>query len=279
MQNGISLALSGFVSDADIIGGTAASAAYGIGPRAGNGEVPQSVLDFCHYGNSGSSTLALSGLSDSKRYLVQIWVQDSRSGFGTRTQLLDGQTRLNFGCGGGNGGIGQWATGTFYPDGGSQNIVLTSTGNFDNATQFNLLQVRELPPLPPYDDWSSGLDGYFPGETNLAIIGPDSDPDGDGMKNYREYAFGLIPNNGASCNPITLPFNHGTGTFSYLRRSPTVSGLDFTIHTSPTLRIWTWDASAVQNVTSIAGSVETVRVKVSPELLFNSKLFVQVHAK
>ncbi|MCB1134222.1 MAG: autotransporter-associated beta strand repeat-containing protein, partial [Verrucomicrobiae bacterium] len=52
----------------------------------------------------------------------------------------------------------------------------------------------------------------------LAAGSEGGDLDNDGLTNFEEYAFGLVPNSGASVNPIAVPLDKGTGTFSYTRR-------------------------------------------------------------
>ena len=47
----------------------------------------------------------------------------------------------------------------------------------------------------PFGLWISS---YFPGETNPAIIGPDADPDQDGVNNLAEFALAGIPNSGSN---------------------------------------------------------------------------------
>ena len=46
----------------------------------------------------------------------------------------------------------------------------------------------------PFSTW---IAGFFPGETNPAIIGKTADPDGDGTNNVTEFAFGGNPSNGS----------------------------------------------------------------------------------
>ena len=76
------------------------------------------------------------------------------------------------------------------------------------------------------------------------------DLDGDGVKNQAEYAFGLIPNSGASVNPITSPLNKTTGKFSYTRRAtPASTGLTYTVWTSVDLVTWTLDSTATSSQT------------------------------
>ena len=45
-------------------------------------------------------------------------------------------------------------------------------------------------------------------------VNPNADPDHDGLTNQQEYAFGLDPTSGASCNPITAAVDASTGKFT-----------------------------------------------------------------
>ena len=44
-------------------------------------------------------------------------------------------------------------------------------------------------------DFESWIAGFFPGETDPAIIGPDADPDSDGLTNLEEFNIGTDPSN------------------------------------------------------------------------------------
>lgn len=110
---------------------------------------------------------------------------------------------------------------------------------------------------------------------------PAADPDGDGLTNFQEFAFGLDPTLGASCNPLHLPFDMDTGTFSYTRPMTSLTGLGYAIQTSTTLGAasWTTDRDALQAVTGTAGDIETVQVTVARAALTNKTLFVRVVAQ
>jgi fibronectin-binding autotransporter adhesin len=125
-----------------------------------------------------------------------------------------------------------------------------------------------------YDTWG--------GPYGLAAGSEGSDLDGDGLANFEEYAFGLIPNSGASVNPITVPLNKTTGTFSYTRRAtPSTTELSYSIWYSTTLEAGSWieDSGASQGAAALNGEVETVPVTLSSGLLTNPKLFIQVRAQ
>lgn len=123
-----------------------------------------------------------------------------------------------------------------------------------------------------YGQWAAG----FPGFTDTA---PGSDPDGDGLDNSTEYAFGLDPMSGASAAPIRVPFNHAAGTFTYTRRNTGLSGLAYSYRYSTTLTgAWTPFTPALETSDS-ASPVETVTITVPAALLANPRLFVQVVAQ
>ena len=143
--------------------------------------------------------------------------------------------------------------------------------NYNSLHQIALVQIA----LIDYSDWTSGFGSGF------TATAAGSDPDGDGLTNLQEYAFGLDPTLGSSANPIRVPFNKSAGTFSYTRRRLALTTLGFTIQTSTTLAAadWATDAGAIQSVTATVGNVETVRVTLSPGLLTGQKRFVRVTAQ
>ncbi len=125
------------------------------------------------------------------------------------------------------------------------------------------------------DDYATWAVVYAP--TDLSD--PNADHDGDGMTNDEERAFGLNPTSGASSNPISVPLNPATGTFSYTRRSPALTNLTYAVLTSGALGGWTKDSAAVQAPgTPDANGIQTVAVTLSSGLLSNPKLFVRVSA-
>ena len=126
--------------------------------------------------------------------------------------------------------------------------------------------------LLPYDTWANGT---FANGT-LTDNNPAHDPDGDGMTNQQEFAFGLDPTSGASLNPITQPLDKSTGTFQYTRRVGT--GLTYQILTSPDLGTWVPDTGATEVAVTTHGDIQTVTVHVSTQPL-NGKLFVRVQAQ
>ena len=109
--------------------------------------------------------------------------------------------------------------------------------------------------------------------------GENGDDDSDGMTNHQEYAYGTEPKNGSSAHPVTRSPAPATGTLTYTRRSPALTGLSFHIWTSTNLNNWTKDSGAVQTVTARSGDVETVEVAITRSLLENNRLFIQIRAE
>jgi autotransporter-associated beta strand protein len=113
---------------------------------------------------------------------------------------------------------------------------------------------------------------------NLAAGSENGDLDNDGLTNFEEYAFGLVPNSGSSVNPIAIPLNQTNGKFSYTRRSS--SDLAYSVWFSGNLTDWTEDVDATEAVPVPSGDNETVEVTLS-DLHGDplpTKLFIQVRA-
>jgi hypothetical protein len=69
-------------------------------------------------------------------------------------------------------------------------------------------------PAPPYDTWVASY-GYTVGATNALRA---SDPDGDGLSNLAEFAFGLNPT-ASSPNALTIARSNTTVTLTWLQRN------------------------------------------------------------
>jgi hypothetical protein len=126
----------------------------------------------------------------------------------------------------------------------------------------------------PYETWGSSY--------GLAAGSEGDDLDNDGMTNFEEFAFGLIPNSGASSNPIVTQLNKSNGQFVYQRRDNDLTGLNYTIWYSTTLEANSWqpDTGAGQpDGTPDGNGVETITATISNSLLTNPKLFIQVRAE
>ncbi len=163
----------------------------------------------------------------------------------------------------------------FTPNGDGVTWAMTDSGKtwtFVETTGVLTLTVAG----GDYDTWMTS----FPSITAPADKLSTADPDGDGLTNQEEYAFGLSPASGSSVNPITVPLDQATGTFTYTRRAtPTTTGLAYTVETSTDLAIWILDDTANQAVTGTIGDVQTVEVTLSGIVpLTDPSLFVRVIA-
>jgi autotransporter-associated beta strand protein len=128
--------------------------------------------------------------------------------------------------------------------------------------------------IPSADDFTTWAQSF-----SLAG-GAAGDDDFDGLSNFMEYAFGLLPNNAGSVNPISSPLDQGTLRFSYTRRTPTLSGLAYSVWYSTDLVNWTRDTLATEAAVVIAGEIQTVTMALSSQVGSPTpqKLFVQVRA-
>jgi hypothetical protein len=119
-----------------------------------------------------------------------------------------------------------------------------------------------------YDAWSFA---------NNVTGGATSDDDHDGLTNFAEYAFGLLPKNGTSVQPVTGPVTPVNGTFTYTRRKTALTGLTYSVWTSTNLTSWNQDATSTQTATDIpATDNESVLVTFSPGVMNTNRLFVRV---
>ncbi|MCX6877464.1 MAG: PA14 domain-containing protein [Verrucomicrobia bacterium] len=150
---------------------------------------------------------------------------------------------------------------------------------FPNSQQNSGVAYSELAaygtstPMDPLETWISGLDWSGFTSPDLTAAG---DPDGDGMSNHQEFAFGLDPTTGSSASPITVPLDKATGKFSYTRRA--ASGCTYHVLTSTDLQTWTEEAYPVdETLSGTHDDVQTMQVTVHATAL-DGKLFVRVHA-
>lgn len=176
----------------------------------------------------------------------------------------------------------QWDTTALYGVGDQQRSEATNPGEIYNENSANDIgnRVQELldlyypngRPVNDYETWA----GKWPAAD---LSDPNGDLDGDGMTNDQERIFGLDPTNGASANPIIVPLAATAGTFSYIRRNPSLTGRTFKVWTSINLQTWVEDTTAIQNPsTPDVNGVQSVAVTLSPGQLTAPSLFVRVQA-
>lgn len=124
---------------------------------------------------------------------------------------------------------------------------------------------------PDFDSWRAGFT-FPPG----ADISPDGDADGDGQSNYEEYIFGTDPASANSINPIVSIPDNTSGTFTYTRRNPALTGVvSYRIMVSEDLQSWSQDTTAQQSAMDV-GDNQLVTVTLTAELLTATRLFVRV---
>ncbi len=122
-----------------------------------------------------------------------------------------------------------------------------------------------------YDAWAA----LFP---DADLSDPDADFDGDGLTNDQERLFGLDPTDPASINPIVVPLDAATGTLSFTRRDPTLTGAIYRVWVSTDLMDWQVDQGAVLAPGALVDDVETVSVEISEDLLDEPRLFIRIEA-
>jgi plastocyanin len=116
--------------------------------------------------------------------------------------------------------------------------VLRLLSSNASGTVSRTLAVTASTPLDPaiFTDWQQLV---WPGQSNPAIIGPDADPDRDGLTNFTEWALHLDP---AASDPFDPDFaKNGTVLdFTYTRRKTAPGEATFTVEWSDTLAApWT----------------------------------------
>lgn len=120
------------------------------------------LLNAGAFGNgSGAYTLSWNGMTVGNTYLVQLWVNDARNSIvNARTETVTGgaNTSLSLAYGSGDSGPGQYVIGTFVATDSSETLTLTPGATIPSA-QFNLLQVRDITPIPEPSSIALSLTG------------------------------------------------------------------------------------------------------------------------
>jgi autotransporter-associated beta strand protein len=221
----------------------------------------------------------------------------SKSGIGTWTLVAQNSYTGNTTVNGGTLSLGNGTNNTSLANTAS---VIVASGatlhlNYSGTDTVNALSYGGIP--RPAGIYSAANSSFITGTGTLTVLtgpatdfagwatyhtvtgGQNGDDDVDGLTNFHEYAFGLSPKNGSSVNPISIPLNKTTGTFSYTRRQQSLTGLNYTVWYSTNLTNWTQDSGANQGAPSVSGEVQIVPVTISSSLLTNPKLFIRVHAQ
>jgi hypothetical protein len=165
-------------------------------------------------------------------------------------------------------------------DGGGPSLVIVNpAGSPDDPANWTTGKTGGTPGFgesTPFEDWLP----LYPDLTAPADREPTADPDGDGMDNWSEFAFGLDPDDAASVNPITAGLRRTTASFSYSRRDPLLTGLIYKVWTSPDLDAWTEDDAVVETVVDLGDGKQSVTITLGAGApLAAERLFVRVTAE
>ncbi len=154
-------------------------------------------------------------------------------------------------------------------------VMMEHTSDYMSVVGFQIIGTAGTGQPDPFVTW---ITTNYPTLTDKTAAG---DPDGDGMNNQQEFAFGLDPSSGASVNSITAQLDKTTGTFSYVRRAPAVTGLTYTVMTSTNLVDWAADASATdtQVIAATNDGIQTMTVTLSEAPVGTTQRFVRVKAQ
>ena len=156
--NGSTLAVNGvtFQANSDLPGlGTSFDNSTGPGtfnsPGTSDGNY-NTLLTAGAFGNtSGSYTVNWSGMTSGDLYLVELWVNDGRNGtVNQRTESITGgaNTSAFLAYGSGSSGPGQYIIGTFVADNSGGETLSLNPGPVIPSAQLNLMQVRDITPVP-----------------------------------------------------------------------------------------------------------------------------------
>lgn len=162
--------------------------------------------------------------------------------------LVSGPDSVDF------GNPAQPATTAKFGQPGIHTIRLTSS---NSAAEISKDLTIDVAPNPAYfADWQSIT---WPGVTDPEIIGPDKDPDHDGVSNLMEWALSLN-----ATQPDTMPTHLSwTGTaweFTYTRRKTAPGEAEFQIEWSDTLAA-DWSSAGISAETMVSEAADSLTVK------------------
>jgi hypothetical protein len=121
-----------------------------------------------------------------------------------------------------------------------------------------------------YAAWSAA---YEPAD----LTDPAGDHDGDRMTNAEERLWGLDPTSAASVNPIKIQLDAASGTFTYTRRDPALTGCSYSVWVTGDFAGWDEDQTAEQSAgTPDEHGVQTVLVTLGSGVRGGGRLFVRV---
>ncbi len=137
-------ALGANVSISGISGGTYGGFGASGSPWSGLSSSYQTVLAGAAYGGTGAGTITLNNLVVGHNYVVQVWVDDSRTYGAGRNETNSSYNTvvMNYNSTGAQGGVGQYTIGTFTANATNQAFTLQANSNA-GSTQINAIQVRD----------------------------------------------------------------------------------------------------------------------------------------
>jgi hypothetical protein len=171
-------------------------------------------------------------------------------------------------------------------DGTEQNygwLMMSEEGALNSQRQFasrEHAQIEQRPtltlmPAPPYQTWR---ETHFPGMRVGEFLDPQGDPDGDGIANQIEYAYGQNPNVADNKAVIQLmassPPDGGVELRLFFRRDTAAWDLDYRLEISQNLVSWitlaesragsstTMENGAIlESDVSLSGTINEVKVR------------------
>ncbi len=146
------------------------------------------------------------------------------------------------------------ATTAIFPTSGTYLLKLTATSPLGSVERTLAVTAALNPAI--FTDWQTLA---WPGSSDLNVIGPNADPDGDGLNNLLEWALYLDPKKPDTFDPIFAK----TGTtleFTYTRRKDAAA--TFQLEWSDTL-LQDWSSSGISPETLMTENPNTTTIKLT----------------
>jgi fibronectin type 3 domain-containing protein len=176
-----------------------------------------------------------------------------------------------------SGGSGQSTitglTGNTYLDTSVTNgVTYTYTVNATDASGTGPASApASATPVQTFSQW---IAAYFPGVTDPNIIGPNADPDGDGLTNLEEYFLGTDPAvPDAPGTLLTTATDNSGNLVITFRASKNLTGVTYKIQESTDMLNWT-DTGVTPTVQSDQGAYDIMQA--SAPLGSNPRLFLKL---
>lgn len=113
--------------------------------------------------------------------------------------------------------------------------------------------------------YSAWIGGYFPSETSPAVIGPDADPDRDGVTNGIEFLTGTVPNSGSShASPLIVRNASGNLVVSFQRQDQAEACV-VSVEWGSSLQAGSWTQIVVPNDAVSSPSITVIDNGTAPD--------------